>query len=248
LPSGIELAALAALVVGAAVLYSSGGHAGASAYLGLMALFGVAAPQMRPTALVLNIAVAAIGTIRFARAGAVPWRTVLPLLVGSVPAAFAGGAIRPSPGTYLTILGALLLVAAVPLWLPPRPGPLRAPPAGGILAILGAGFGFLAGLTGVGGGIFLSPTLVLSGWEEPRRASGASAVFILANSASGLLGHATSVTHVPMQAAALAACAVSGGLVGSFLGAHRLRSIAIRRVHGTLLLVSGCKLLWEGLT
>jgi uncharacterized membrane protein YfcA len=243
----LDLAALAALVMLAALLYSSGGHAGASAYLALMALFSVAPAMMKPSALVMNIAVATIGSTRFIRARAVPWRLVRPLCLGSMPAAFAGGAIRLSPGTYLLVLGGVLLIAAAFLWLKPKTRMMGGAPQAGWLVGIGVVLGFAAGLTGIGGGIFLSPLLILTGWEEPRRTGGAAAVFILLNSILGLLGHASSMRLVPPQAIALGATAVIGGLVGSWLGVHRLQPIAVRRVHAVVLLVSGAKLLVDGL-
>ncbi len=247
LPGGVEFVALAALVLAAALLYSSGGHAGASAYLAAMALFGVAPGVMKPTALVLNIAVATIGTVRFARARAVPWESVGPICLGSIPAAFLGGSLRLGPGAYVLVLGAALIVAAVFLWIPPKPRPLRSAPRSAWLALIGASMGFVAGLTGIGGGVFLSPLLMLTGWQDPRRTSGAAAVFILANSLAGLAGHASSTRLVPPEAALLALCAVAGGLVGSWFGARRFRPLALRRTHATILVVSGVKLLFDGL-
>jgi uncharacterized membrane protein YfcA len=241
-----DLAMLAMLVLAAALLYSSGGHAGASAYLAIMALHTVTPAMMRPTALVMNIAVASIGSARFIRAGAVPWQLLGPLCIGSIPAAFAGGWIRLAPGTYMVVLGSVLLVAAVCLWVRPKATSMQRPPARAWLVAIGSVLGFVAGLTGVGGGIFLSPLLILTGWEEPRRTSGAAAVFILVNSILGLLGQASTVLNVPPQAAILTISAVCGGLIGSWLGVHRLRPFALRRVHAIVLLVSGVKLLVEG--
>jgi uncharacterized membrane protein YfcA len=242
-----ELFELAALVLLAAMLYSSGGHAGASAYLALMALWSVAPETMRPTALVMNVAVASIGSFRFLRARAVPWETLGWLCLGSVPAAFIGGRMRLSPGQYLAILGAVLLVASFFLWLKPKVASERTPPAGQLLAVIGAGLGFLAGLTGIGGGIFLSPLLLLTGWEDPRRTSGAAAVFIWINSVVGLMGQLSTLSKIPPQAGALAATAVIGGLVGSYLGVHKLQPLALRRVHAVVLLLSGSKILFEAL-
>jgi uncharacterized membrane protein YfcA len=242
-----ELALLTSLVFLAALLYSSGGHAGATAYLALMALFSVAAPVMRPTALVLNIGVATIGSVRFLRAGAVPWALLGPLCLGSLPAAFLGGRMKLSPGTYLGVLGAALLLAAVALWLRPRTTAKRPPPRRPWLVSIGAALGFLAGLTGIGGGIFLSPLLLLTGWEEPRRTSGAAAVFILLNSILGLLGQVSSLARVPPQAALLAVVAMTAGLLGSWLGARRLPPLPLRRVHAVILVVRGAMLLSEGL-
>lgn len=243
----LDVAALTLLVLAAAALYSSGGHAGASAYLAIMALYSVAPAVMRPTALVMNIAVASIGSTRFIRARAVPWHLILPLCAGSIPAAFAGGRIKLSPGTYLLVLGAVLLVAALFLWLRPKTAVLQKAPPRGWLVGIGAVLGFVAGLTGIGGGIFLSPLLILTGWEEPRRTSGAAAVFILVNSILGLLGRLSSVSAIPPQAAPLAIAAICGGLIGSWLGVHRLQPVVLRRVHSVVVLVSGAKLLYEGL-
>src|SRR6188508_462759 len=153
----LDLAILTALVLAAALLYSSGGHAGASAYLAIMAFFAVAPATMRPTALVMNIAVASIGSIRFIRARAVPWEILRPLCLGSIPAAFAGGRMKLSPGTYLLVLGAVLLCAAFFLWLRPKSPVLSRRPARAWLVAIGCLLGFVAGLTGIGGGIFLSP-------------------------------------------------------------------------------------------
>jgi uncharacterized membrane protein YfcA len=242
-----DLAVLTTLVLAAALLYSSGGHAGASAYLAIMALFSVAPATMRPTALVLNIAVATIGSIRFIRARAVPWHLLGPLCLGSIPCAFAGGRIKLAPGTYLLILGGVLLAAAFFLWLRPKSSVTRAPPPRAALVAIGSVLGFVAGLTGIGGGIFLSPLLILTGWEEPRRTSGAAAVFILVNSVLGLLGQLSSLVRIPAQVGLLAIAAVCGGLVGSWLGVHRLRPLALRRVHAVVLVASGAKLLFEGL-
>jgi uncharacterized membrane protein YfcA len=241
------LATLTALVLAAALLYSSGGHAGASAYLAIMGLYAVAPATMRPTALVMNIAVATIGSIRFIRARAVPWHLLGPLCLGSLPAAFLGGRMKLSPGSYLSLLGGTLLIAAVFLWMKPTLPLRRAPPQPVALVAIGALLGLLAGMTGIGGGIFLSPLLILTGWEEPRRTSGAAAVFILANSILGLAGQLAALARVPPQASILAATAAAGGLVGSWLGVNRLRPLTLRRVHAVILLISGAKLMFEGL-
>jgi uncharacterized membrane protein YfcA len=243
----LEFASLVALVLAASLLYSSGGHAGASAYLAIMGFYAIAPATMRPTVLVMNIGVAAIGSARFIRARAVPWRLLLPLCVGSLPAAFFGGRMQLSPGAYLVLLAATLLMAAVFLWMRPKLAIRRAPPAPATLAVIGALLGLLAGMTGIGGGIFLSPVLILSGWEEPRRTSGATAVFILANSVLGLAGQLASLARVPPQASILVVTAAAAALAGSWLAVNRLGPLTLRRVHAVILVVSGSKLLFEGL-
>ena len=241
----VQLAALAGLVLLAAVLYSSVGHGGASAYLAAMSLLGVAAADMRPAALVMNIVVASAGAARFASAGAVPWRLLLPLCAASVPAAFVGGMVKLPAGVYERLLAVLLLFAAWRLWTPIAGHELAAHPRTAVLAVVGAGFGVLAGLTGIGGGVFLSPLLILAGWETPRRTAGASVVFILVNSVSGLLGHLSTAGHVPPGTGLLAAVALAGGLYGSWLGARRLPSVAIRRLLAVVLVIAGARLLWS---
>jgi len=240
------LAALGALVFVSAVLYSSVGHGGASAYLAAMALFGVPPVVMKPAALVMNLGVAGAGSVRFGAAQLVPWKLLLPFLVGSVPAAFFGGFVSVPIRAHRVLLGVVLLFAASRLAMRHSADALRpAPPAPWLVAI-GALFGFVAGLTGVGGGIFLSPLLILARWMDPRRTAGASAVFILVNSAAGLAGYLAGGGSVPAAAGPLAAVALAGGLFGSWLGARRLVPLALRRVLAVVLVVAGAKLLLSG--
>ncbi|HEU0039320.1 MAG TPA: sulfite exporter TauE/SafE family protein, partial [Verrucomicrobiae bacterium] len=215
---------LTLLIFIAALLYSSVGHAGASGYLAAMALFNLAPDVMKPTALVLNLVVATVGTIRYARAGHFAWNLFWPFAVLSIPCAFLGGAMKLPIQAYKIILGLVLLFAAWRLAfkqsahapLDQKPIPLA--PA----LALGAGLGFLSGLTGVGGGIFLSPLLLFLGWADVRKTAGVSVVFILVNSFSGLLGHLASVKNVPHEIVWWAPAALVGGLIGSELGRRRL--------------------------
>ena len=241
-----SLALLGVLVFVSAVLYSSVGHGGASAYLAVMAFFGIPPQVMKPAALVMNLGVAGAGTIRFSSAKLVPWRLLLPLCAGSVPAAYAGGLIELPTRSHRVLLGAVLLVAAVRLAMRLRTDAPRPPPPA--LALVGTGvvFGLVAGLTGVGGGIFLSPLLILARWEETRKTAGASAFFILVNSAAGLAGHLAGGGSVPPAALPLTAVALAGGLLGSWLGARRLVPVTLRRILAAVLLVAGTKLLVSG--
>ena len=178
---------LGVLIFIAALLYSSVGHGGASGYLAAMALFDLAPDVMKPTALVLNLFVTCVGTVRYARAGCFSWNIFWPFAVLSIPFAFLGGMWRLPAGTYKIILGLVLLFAAWRLAIKQSahaPATQKAIVLPAALA-LGAAIGLLSGLTGVGGGIFLSPLLLLLGWAEVRKTAGVSAAFILVNSAAG---------------------------------------------------------------
>ena len=240
-----ESLALAALFFAAAVLYASVGHAGASAYLAAMALIGVAPDAMRPTALVLNLFVASIVVVRFSRAGHLPWRSLLPLAIGSVPLAFVGGSIdlpgaiyRPLVGIVL-LAGAWRLATAMQLTSDARN---RVPVVAGVGA--GAAIGLLAGLTGTGGGIFLTPLLVLAAWTGVRDAAGLSGAFILVNSVAGLAGLVTGGLELPPDLPLWIAAVVSGGLIGSWLGAARFSILGLRRALAVVLVVAAAKLVF----
>jgi len=237
---------LAALFFAAATLYASVGHAGASAYLAAMALVGVAPETMRPTALVLNLFVAAIVIVRFARAGHLPWASLLPLAAGSVPAAVVGGTIDLPGVLYRPLVAVVLLVgawrlanAAIAL---ANDEPAGVPLLPGIAA--GAAIGLLAGLTGTGGGIFLTPLLVLAAWTGARDAAGLSGAFILVNSVAGLGGLATGGITLPPALPLWIAAVVSGGLVGSWLGAQRLSILNLRRALAFVLVLAAAKLVF----
>jgi uncharacterized membrane protein YfcA len=241
-----EALLLAALFFAAALLYASVGHAGASAYLAAMALVGVAAATMRPTALVLNLFVATIVVVRFTRAGHLPWRSLVPLAIGSVPAAFVGGSIDLPGEIYRPLVAVVLLVGAWRLATTPpptddkdRPGVPWLP---GILA--GATIGLLAGLTGTGGGIFLTPLLVLAGWAGTRDAAGLSGSFILVNSLSGLAGLLSGGISLPPALPLWIGSVAAGGLVGSWIGAARYSVLNLRRALAAVLVLAALKLVF----
>lgn len=238
----IDVLLAACMFLGAA-LYTSVGHAGASAYIALMALFGVAPVVMRPTALVLNILVASFTSFRFVRAGVFRWRTLWPLLIGSFPMALLGGFVQLPGHLYRPLVGMVLLIAAGRLLWPSamksNVAPRDIPVLWGILS--GIGIGFLSGLTGTGGGIFLSPLLLFMGWSEVRTASGVAAVFILCNSIAGLLGNIASVNALPANLPLLAGAVLLGALVGTTLGISRQAPTVILRALGLVLIVAGIK-------
>ena len=227
-----------------AVLYTSVGHAGASAYIALMALFGVAPAVMRPTALVLNILVATFISQRYWRIGLFRWRTLWPFLIGAIPFAFVGGAIQLPGGYYRSIVGVALLIGGARMLWPKMINASRAlrdPPIwAGVL--LGAAIGLLSGLTGTGGGIFLSPIILFLGWSDMRTTSGIAAIFILCNSIAGLLGNVTVVQSLPAELPLYAAAVVLGAIVGTFIGT-RIAATWIQRALGLVLLIAGIKLI-----
>ena len=232
-----------AIFIGA-TLYSSVGHGGASAYIAIMALFGLPAAMLRPTALVLNLIVSGLASVRYIRAGQFRWRTLWPFLIGAVPLAYIGGGIHLPSEIYRPIVGIILWLSALRLLWPRElkvVNQWRDPPL--VWAIpAGAGIGLLAGLTGTGGGIFLSPLLLFLGWSEPRRASAAAAVFILFNSIAGLLGNARSVDHLPAALPLFAIAALLGALVGTTL-AIRLPVPLLLRALALVLIVAGAKMI-----
>lgn len=236
---------LASLIFIAALLYSSVGHAGASGYLAAMALFGLASAVMKPTALALNLLVATVGTIRFASAGHFDWKLFWPFAVLSVPMAYLGGTIRLGDATYKIILGCVLIFGAWRLSL--RIGNSSTAQAKRLhlpLAItLGAIIGLLSGLTGVGGGIFLSPLILFLGWADVKRTAGVSVAFILVNSAAGLLGHLASVKNIPHEIVWWGPAALLGGIIGAELGSRHLAPLTMRRMLSLVLLVAGIKML-----
>lgn len=241
-----EALVLAALFFAAALLYSSVGHAGASAYLAAMALVGVAQATMRPTALVLNLFVASIVIVRFARAGHLPWRSLVPLAVGAVPMAFIGGSISLPGEVYRPLVALVLFAGAVRLATATTPVDDEERPGVPILPGVAAGatIGLLAGLTGTGGGIFLTPLLVLAAWTGTRDAAGLSGAFILVNSIAGLAGLLSGGVSLPSAMPLWIASVAAGGLIGSWLGAARFSILSLRRALALVLVLAAVKLVF----
>jgi uncharacterized membrane protein YfcA len=229
--------------VGAA-LYASVGHGGASSYLAVMGLFSLAPSVMKPTALALNILVAAVATFKFYRAGLFSWGLLWPFAVASIPAAFLGGATMLPARTYKIIVGVVLLYASVWMFrssLRPPSNEAHPPPLWAAL-VTGTAIGFLSGLTGVGGGIFLSPLILYMGWAETRATAGVAAPFILVNSIAGLLGHFSSVAQLPTGVPIWGAAAVLGGWMGASYGSKRAPAPVLRQLLSLVLIVAGVKL------
>ena len=236
-----------ALLMGlAAALYSTVGHGGASAYLAIMALFAVAPETMRPTALALNLIVAGFAGLRYWHAGQINLRLLAAFLVTAAPAAFLGGTIQIAPEFYRPLVGLLLWASAVRLfWQPARLAQREPrPPSLAVTLPAGAGLGLLAGLTGTGGGIFLSPLIILFGWEDARRTSGVAAGFIFINSLAGLAGNMASVRSLPGELPILVAAVAAGALLGTWLGAGRLPKARLLQGLGLVLVIAGAKLIF----
>jgi len=240
-----ETLPIALLFFAMAALYASVGHAGASGYLAVMGLFGFAPAVMRPTALALNIVVALVASVRFQRAGLFSWRLFWPFAVVSVPAAFAGGGMMLPARGYKILVGAVLLYAAV--WMfqsvaekTPR---TNRPPSLWAALPVGLGIGFLSGLTGVGGGIFLSPILIYLGWADTRITSGVAAAFILVNSIAGFLGNIGGAAAVPADISLWAAAVLAGGWLGATYGSTHAPTPVLRRILSTVLVIAGVKLI-----
>jgi hypothetical protein len=223
---------LALLFALGAALYSSVGHGGASAYIASMALFSIAPETMKPTALALNLLVAGFGAWRYWKRDLTNWKLVLAFALTAAPTAFVGGGIHLPGIYYKPLVGVLLwLATARLLWQP------KTMPAGAVL-------GLLAGLTGTGGGIFLSPLIILNHWEEPRRTSGVVAAFIFLNSVAGLAGNAASVGRLPIELPIFLGAVLAGALLGTWLGVERLPRPWLLRTLGAVLVIAGAKLLF----
>ena len=243
--------ALAVMFLVIAALYAAVGHAGASGYIAAMALFGIAPETIKPTALALNILVGAIGCFRFARARLIPWRDVWPLVIGGTPLAWFGASLPLAPHVYKRLLAVLLVWAAIELartagrvGLAEATAPLRRLHwIAGLL--IGAAIGIVAGLTGTGGAIFLTPLLLFGRFATTRIAAGTSVVFVLANSLAGL----ASITHQgglpatwPQAMPVWAAAVGIGALFGTALGRGGLGTPNLRRVLALVLIVAAGKL------
>lgn len=226
-----------------AVLYSSVGHAGASGYIAVMSLLSLSPAVIKPTALALNILVASIATVQFVRAGHFSWPVFWPFALLAAPFAFVGGYVELPAHAFKVVVGIILLYSAARfLFASQVEKPVTVPPRVTALAT-GAVIGFLSGLTGTGGGIFLTPLLLIMGWAHAKPAAAVSALFILLNSSAGLLGNLSSTKSLSPYILPLLAAAALGGLIGSHIGSRRLAHSGIKRFLAVVLLIAGTKLI-----
>jgi len=240
----IQLLFLCFAIALIAFLYSSVGHAGASGYIATMTLFGLAPAIIRPTALVLNILVAIIGSFQFWRAGHFSWKLFWPFALFSVPAAYVGGYLQPSASVLRILIGLVLLFSAARLIFRRSDPPETNPPDKPLAVGVGAGLGLLSGLTGTGGGIFLTPLLLFCKWAPIKKAAAVSALFILVNSIGGLVGYFAAKRSIPDLGIYLAIPAIAGGTIGSYLGSRRLPVRGVAIFLATVLTIAGIKLIF----
>ncbi|HEY0741336.1 MAG TPA: sulfite exporter TauE/SafE family protein [Chryseosolibacter sp.] len=233
-----------------ALIYSSVGFGGGTSYLALLgqSFFFISQPQIKTTALLCNIIVVVGGTYIFYRSGKLDLKKSWPFLVASVPFAFLGGFWKLNDATFFVILGLSLVVASFLLWFKPgdqRPSLKNSTP---LNFGIGGGIGFLSGLVGIGGGIFLSPILHFIRWDEAKKISALASVFILVNSISGLAGQLSQKPEIDWYfVLPLLAAVLVGGQIGSRLGATKFNSTHIKRVTAVLILVAGINILRDHL-
>jgi uncharacterized protein len=230
------------LLVLVAFLYSSVGHGGASGYLALMALFGMEPLLMRSSALTLNLFVAGSSFIAFYRGGYLKWRLILPFLITSVPMAYFGAQTIIEPKLYKVILGIFLLIAVARILYRPKEYEKSRNNHLILSLFIGAFLGFFSGMIGIGGGIILSPLIILLHWANVKEAAATSALFILFNSAAGLYGiYQIGFTPNP-QIFIWVAFAFAGGLLGAWTGSFRFSTIRLQYVLAFVLLIASVKL------
>jgi len=234
-----------------AFLYASVGHAGASGYLAVLALAGFSGTVIKPIALILNVAVASVGSWQFIRAGYLRWRRLWPLVVLSVPAAYLGGSLMLPPLWFNRLVGLVLVVSSIRLLRHPHDAKSLREPNGFVLLLTGGGLGLLAGLTGTGGGVFLTPLLLFRRWCTTKQAAACSVVFILLNSLAALSGYVMARGGllagaldplVPMIAVSVPVVFAAGGL-GARFGSHHWPGSLLRRLLAVVLLLAATKLL-----
>ncbi len=231
-----------------AAIYASVGFGGGSSYLAVLALYALPFHEIRLTALICNIIVVTGGTIIFLRNKQVNFKKILPLVLISVPMAYFGARLRISENTFFIILGCSLLTASVLLWIKTK-GNYTDGDTGKVNYLkdgaLGGAIGFLSGMVGIGGGIFLSPLLNLGRWDTAKRIAATASVFILVNSIAGIAGQLHNLTDdINYSRIAILCLAVfAGGQLGSRMGASKFKPLIIRRTTAILVFVAGIEVL-----
>ncbi|HEY0896977.1 MAG TPA: sulfite exporter TauE/SafE family protein [Sphingobacteriaceae bacterium] len=243
-----SLAVFCSLLFIVSFLYGSVGHGGASGYLALMAIFNVAPDVMKPTALLLNIFVSVVSFVQFYRAGHFNLRLFLPFAFASVPFSFLGGLVQVDGAIYKQVLGLLLFIPVARFLYFGRvddhgnqiPDPV-------LSLVIGGGIGFLSGLIGIGGGILLSPVVLLLGWAGQKQTAAISALFILVNSLSGLSGQFIQGIRFSTDMVAYVAVVLAGGAAGAYFGALRFQQNRLKHILAFVLFLAACKLVFAGI-
>ena len=236
---------IAACLFLGAILYTSVGHAGASAYIAIMTLFDLPPVVIKPTALTLNIFVSSYTSLRYIRSNFFNKSLFTYLVIGSVPAAFIGGQINLPSHIYKPIIGVLLLISGArfliqALQVDQSPRTINR----GLAVVIGVAVGLLSGITGTGGGIFLSPLIIWLGWVSVKQASGTAAGFIFVNSIAGLLGNLQSTRSLPSELPIFLIAVLLGAFIGTRFGISRFSSTGIKRALGFVLLIAGAKFIF----
>jgi hypothetical protein len=242
------MASLAAFFFATALLYAAVGFGGGSTYSALLVLAGADYRAVPIVALACNILVVSVGSVQFARSGHVDWRRIWPLFITSVPFAWLGGRLLVAEPVFVGLLALSLFAAGLlmlwqPHWRQDRPPRVA---SRWVEPVAGAVLGFLAGVVGIGGGIFLAPLLYMLRWGPPRAIAGTCAVFILANSVAGLAGQAAKGAAAAGEVIAaywpLFPAVLAGGLIGSALGSRRLDPSYVRLLTALLILYVAMRL------
>jgi uncharacterized membrane protein YfcA len=233
-------------VFAAALLFAIAGHTGASAYLAIFGLLGMAPGEIKPTVLALNVVVGCVAVYKFSRAGHFSWRLIWPFILTSIPCSFLGGLITLPTPIYRILVGAVLVYASFRMLfgVPNKNGAQPDFPPVWLSLLLGGGIGFMGGLIGIGGGVLLSPILLLANWAGPQLTAGTIAIFVLVNSISGLLGYWSASPDLPSQLPLWAVVALIGGWIGAEIGSRKLSAAMIRRMLGLILLLAGLRMLF----
>lgn len=233
------------LLLCVAFLYASVGHGGASGYLALMAIFSITPEIMKPTALLLNLFVSMVSFIQFYRGGHFNLKLFLPFAIASIPFSFLGGMVVVDGSLYKHILGLLLLVPIIRFLFFKNLEPHQLKRANIVASLLiGCGIGFLSGLIGIGGGILLSPLLLLLAWADQKQTAAVSALFIFVNSLAGLLGQMVKGVQFSTDMYLYVAVAFAGGLGGAYFGSMRLPQQSLKNILAVVLLLASYKLLF----
>ena len=230
------------LITVMAVLYSSVGHGGASGYLAAMAFFGLSPDVMKPAVFIMNIFVSSFVLWRLSRERYFNWRLFIPVAAGSIPFAYIGGSITLDESYYRLLIGALLILAALHMIFRVPEHENVVPVKAWLALLFGIVLGFISGLTGVGGGIYLSPLLLLFSWTTMRESAAIAAAFILVNSTAGLLGYLNVSEQLPNGIPVLVLCALAGAILGARMVVRSASVTVLRRLLGVVLIIAGTKM------